>query len=253
MLRALASAWNRVLAKACLDASGQTEGGVRITGITITLVHMGDSITFGQYVDASVRWTTLVELAVRDELPDGVELHSINRGVSGETTRMGLERFPADVQSLEPDVMTLQFGLNDSNCWQTDRGLPRVSERAFVANLVEMIERGRRFGAGEIILATNHRTLRRIPLPSGEVYEEANARYSELAREVAAEAGVALCDIRARFEPMEDEELERMLLPYPDHLHLSQEGNAVYANAILPYVDRAVSAAIERGDVLERR
>ena len=49
------------------------------------------------------------------------------------------------MQELEPDVMTLQFGLNDCNCWETDRGLPRVSEEAFRANLIEMIERARLF------------------------------------------------------------------------------------------------------------
>ena len=42
-----------------------------------------------------------------------------------------------------------------------------MSEAAFVANLIEMIERGRVFGASHIILATNHRTLRRNVLPVG--------------------------------------------------------------------------------------
>ena len=103
--------------------------------------------------------------------------------------------------------MTIQFGLNDCNCWETDRGLPRVSEAAFVANLVEMIERGRVFGASEIVLSTNHRTLRRDVLPCGDVYEDRNAHYSETVREVADETGVVLCDIRAAFEPFGDEEL----------------------------------------------
>lgn len=165
---------------------------------------------------------------------------SVNRGISGQTTRMGLERFPSDVQDVGPDVMTLQFGLNDCNCWETDRGLPRVSEDAFVANLVEMVARARRFGAREIVMQTNHRTLRRAPLPSGEVFEDANARYSELIREAASATGAALCDIRKVFEPFDDDTLERMLLPAPDILHLSAEGNRVYADAIYPYVEAAV-------------
>lgn len=214
---------------------------------TVTVVYMGDSITFGQYVEPALRWSSIVDRRLRPVLAErGLALESHNRGISGETTRMGLERFPADVQEARPDVMTLQFGLNDCNCWQSDEGLPRVSERAFTANLVEMIERARRFGATSIILSTNHRTLRRSTLPSGEVYEDANARYSELARTVAAETGVALCDIRAAFEPYSDDELERLLLPFPDQLHLSAEGNAVYAEAIWPYVSVAVDAAAPR-------
>ena len=64
--------------------------------------------------------------------------------------------------------MTLQFGLNASNCWDTDRGLPRVSEAAYEANLVEMIARARKFGARHIVLSTNHPTLRHRPLASGQ-------------------------------------------------------------------------------------
>ena len=218
---------------------------------TITVVHMGDSITFGQYLDPSLRWTTLIEDHLNDSFGDDVEIRAFNRGISGETTRMGLERFPRDVQDLRPEVMTLQFGLNDCNCWMSDDGLPRVSEAAFRANLVEMIERARRFGARAIVLATNHRTLRRDVLPSGEVYEDANERYSEIVREAAEVAGVDLCDIRAAFDPFDDEKLAAMLLPAPDLLHLSEEGNAAYAEAIWPHVRRATAAALE-GTLLER-
>lgn len=210
---------------------------------TITVVHMGDSITFGQYLDPALRWTTLIEEHANEAFEE-LEFRSFNRGISGETTRMGLERFARDVQDLEPQVMTLQFGLNDCNCWETDRGLPRVSEAAFSANLVEMIERARRFGAEQIVLSTNHRTLRRDVLPSGEVYEEANARYSELVRSVVAETGVTLCDIRDVFEPFDDEKLAQMLLPKPDLLHLSAAGNEVYAKAIWPFVEASVGAVL---------
>ena len=123
----------------------------------VTVVFMGDSITEGQYVEESSRWTHLVSASLNLKyLKSPVNLLFVSRGVSGETTRQGLERFPADVQNLQPDVMTLQYGLNDCNCWVTDRGLPRVSEPAYRANLIEMIDRARAFGAGEIVLSTNH-------------------------------------------------------------------------------------------------
>src|SRR5215471_3369660 len=106
--------------------------------IAVTLVHMGDSITFGQHLDPTYRWTTLVyDWLDKIYRSTSVHIRSLNRGISGETTRMGLERFPQDVQNMLPDVMTLQFGLNDCNCWVTDKGLPRVSPTAFRANLVE--------------------------------------------------------------------------------------------------------------------
>src|SRR6185295_10439447 len=94
----------------------------------VTIVFMGDSITAGQYVDPALRWTSLISdsIIVKYEMTS-VNFLMLNSGVSGETTRQGLERFPADVQQHRPDIMTLQFELNDCNCWVTDAGLPRVS------------------------------------------------------------------------------------------------------------------------------
>lgn len=217
----------------------------------ITVVYMGDSVTVGQHIDPALRWTSLVDQRLRGQFGDAVGTQ--NSGVSGETTRMGLERFPHAVQEFGPEVMTLQFGLNDCNCWRTDEGHPRVSPPAFVANLNEMIDRARLFGAVEIILATNHRTLRRGPLPSGEAYEEANARYNGLIREVAAGSEVTLCDIWGAFVPYDDAALERMLLPAPDALHLSEEGNRVYCDAIWPYVRDSVSRVLTGKGALANR
>lgn len=204
---------------------------------------MGDSITFGQHIDPAVRWTSLVSDRLVDRYRGtDIAIESINSGVSGETTRMGLERFPRDVQAFEAPVVTIQFGLNDCNCWETDRGLPRVSPDAFVANLVEMVARARKFGARHLVLATNHRTLRWSLLPSGEPYEEANARYSALVRAVAKDVDVELCDIRAVFERFNKTQLEDLLLGPPDQLHLSEAGNLVYADAIWPQIAAAVAA-----------
>ncbi|MCH7603342.1 MAG: SGNH/GDSL hydrolase family protein [Planctomycetes bacterium] len=209
----------------------------------ISLIHMGDSITFGQYLDPSLRWTTIVSNCNRKVFA-GLDLEIVARtyGVSGETTRMGLERFPQDVQDYTPDILTLQYGLNDCNCWATDKGHPRVSEAAFEANLLEMIARTRVFGAKEIILSTNHRTLRRDTLASGEVYEDANARYCDIVREVARQAEVMLCDIQMTFDGFSDEQLARMVMPTPDLLHLSEEGNRVYADTIYPYIRQSIES-----------
>jgi lysophospholipase L1-like esterase len=206
---------------------------------------MGDSITAGQYVDPALRWTSLIgDAVVVRYLTTPINFLILNCGVSGETTRQALERFPADVQQHRPDIMTLQFGLNDCNCWVTDAGLPRVSEAAFRANLVEMIERARRFGAGRIILSTNHPTLRHKVLLSGDSLETRRQRYNDHIRGVAAEAGVEFCDIDEGFGKLDDTELEPLLLPYPDQVHLSIEGHRRYAALIEPYVTRAISDVV---------
>ena len=224
--------------------SGQGREGNTLAKL-ITIVCMGDSITFGQHLDPTLRWSSLLHAHYDARFQDtDIHVQVLNCGISGETTRMGLERFPNDVQSAQPDIMTLQFGMNDCNCWLSDHGLSRVSLPAYRANLVEMIERARRSGCRHIILSTNHVSLRRKPMLSGERYDDANARYSRTLRAVADEMGVALCDMRRTFESFAADELERLLLPYPDHLHLSAEGNKVYFRTIFPQVDAALEQVL---------
>ena len=214
----------------------------------MTLVFMGDSITAGQYVVPASRWTDLVAARVRRTLEANAEspYYFYNRGISGETTRQGLERFARDVQEARPDVMTLQFGLNDCNCWDTDRGLPRVSEPAYRANLVEMIDRARHFGVKQIILSTNHRTLRRKKLANNRTLEENRIRYNETVREVAARTGAELCDIDKGFDRFSDEQLRELLLPEPDLLHLSPKGHDHYADLVFPQVMEAVHRCLKQ-------
>ena len=209
----------------------------------LTLVFFGDSITEGQYVHHSLRWAELVSNRLKAQFADRLDperqFHYVH-GISGETTRQGLERFPRQVQQLCPDVLTIQFGLNDCNCWDSDRGAPRVSPQAYRANLIEMIDRARRFGTREIILSTNHPTLRFKTLVSGETLEIRRVAYNRIVREVAREHGVQLCDIEQAFAFATPEALAGFLLPEPDVLHLSPSGHRIYADAIFPFISQAV-------------
>ena len=208
----------------------------------VRVVCMGDSITVGQFISPTQRWTTLLERSLQESLgTESVEV--LNQGLNGETTRGGLERFPVAVQALEPAILTLQYGMNDCNCWQSDKGAHRVSIEAFTANLLEMVDRSRRFGVGDVILITNPRSLRQARMVNGELYEEANARYSQAMREVAVKAEVTLCDVRAAFSDLTPEQLEPLLLPPPDCLHLTERGHVKYAEIVLPYVQAALPSA----------
>lgn len=213
-----------------------------------TLVFFGDSITEGQYVHHSLRWTEVASNRLKEHFRSRVaadrQYHYVH-GVSGETTRQGLERFPRQVQQLRPDVLTIQFGLNDCNCWDSDLGLPRVSPAAYRANLIEMIDRARRFGVGQIILSTNHPTLRHRPMAGGETLEQRRVVYNDIVREVARDTGVTLCDIEAAFAFATRDDLQRLLLPEPDVLHLSPEGHQVYVDAIFPVLTTAVDKFLE--------
>jgi lysophospholipase L1-like esterase len=214
----------------------------------LTVVFFGDSITEGQYVHHSLRWAEMTTNRLRAEFAsrlDPARMFFYVNGISGETTRQALERYPRQVQQLAPDVLTIQFGLNDCNCWDSDRGVPRVSEAAYRANLVEMIERARRFGTRQIVLSTNHPTLRHRPLISGETLEQRRAKYNDIVREVARETSVTLCDVAEAFAFASQEQLADLLLPEPDVLHLSPAGHQIYSDAITPALIRAVNLVLD--------
>ena len=170
------------------------------------LVCIGDSITAGQFLEPAEAWPALLNTS-----------HEVfSRAVPGDTTRMGLERFPRDVQRMEPGIVVIQFGHNDANRWDTDRGLPRVSELAFMANLIEMADRVRTFGAEPYVCSLT---------PSRRCVQHADDvdRYDQLVRKVSHEVGVRLIDVRAAFE-------EGWLMD--DGLHLTAAGQRGYAATV---------------------
>lgn len=115
------------------------------------MVVLGDSIAFGQFSPPHETWVHLLSQVA----PMPID----NFSWPGDTTRIALERSLPLVQKDKCDVAYIQYGINDSNAWQTDLGEPRVSRDAFAQNLAEMVSRCRAAGAKRVILASNHQTL----------------------------------------------------------------------------------------------
>ena len=108
------------------------------------VIAFGDSITYGQNVRSSEAWPAVLERLTGHDVR--------NEGVCGETTRLGLERFPKAVQLHEPDVVCIQYGCNDANRWASDLGPERVGIDAYVANIADLIARCAAVEAKPIVL-----------------------------------------------------------------------------------------------------
>lgn len=169
------------------------------------VVCIGDSITAGQFQD--VAWPSLLT---------GHDVH--NAGVSNDTTRLGLERFPTDVQERKPDAVVIQFGLNDCNRWETDNGLPRVSLRAWEANLIEMVERCRVFDARPFLCTIT-------PSHKSKQHAAAVVSYDSALRDVANLMDVPIVDVRAAFRDHDG-------LLMDDGVHLTVAGHEQFASVV---------------------
>jgi lysophospholipase L1-like esterase len=166
--------------------------------IGINVIFFGDSICHGQFVSPHKTWVNRISSELYAINPDTVVL---NPSHSGDTTRMALEKMPFDVQSHGVDLIFIQFGINDSNFWDSDRGMPRVSERAFEANLHEIISRAKNFGAKIVFLNTNHPITKKITLNRKLIELQAgSSKYNEITRKVSTESeGVRLIDSEISF------------------------------------------------------
>lgn len=211
------------------------------------VVFFGDSICFGQRTSPHRTWVTRLsgelERIVQDE-----PVVAVNSSVNGNTTRMALERVGTDLQSEQPDLAYVQFGLNDANFWQSDSGHPRVSLRAYESNLLEIIERARLSGAVKVIIGTNHLTV-----PGGIMEQKMSPRaprsyrdnimiYNEAVRRVADAAGASLVDIEEAWiaGPESRGQAEGHL--DPDGLHLSLLGHDFYFELLSPHFAAEVRA-----------
>lgn len=213
---------------------------------TVKITFFGDSIFVGQGVSIYRGWVTrIAEFLDEYGKETGQEFLVTNASVNGRTTRQALEDMPYTVQSHGVDILVVQFGLNDCNYWATDRGLPRVSVGAFIENLKEIIQRGRRFGARKIILNNSHPTSRVNELiPGAQItYEDSNREYSHAINEMAQSLGpdVIFQDVYKYFSKLMAEHewgIDRYLLS--DGLHLNLAGHDAYYALMQPLIQSAV-------------
>ena len=195
----------------------------------------GDSICCGQFVSPHLIWVNQLSAFLHNRIPN---FWLNNPSISGNTTRMALERMPFDVQAHGIDVFYTQFGMNDCNFWNTDQGLSRVSKSAFKQNLVEVIERARNFGATKVFIGTNHPTPKITNFDGLDFsYQDSNKIYNNLIREVAIESDAILVDHESAWnEQIRDiEDLKRHLLK--DQIHLSVSGHKLYFDLFMKVLE----------------
>ena len=90
-----------------------------------TIVAFGDSITAGFAVRRG--FPSLWKEMLQQKFPEA-KVEMINSGISGDTSQDGLARLDWAVLSYEPDLVTINFGINDA--------VLDISVDEFKANLI---------------------------------------------------------------------------------------------------------------------
>jgi acyl-CoA thioesterase-1 len=112
------------------------------------IVAFGDSLTAGYGTDAGNSYPDFLE---KDLAAKGFHYHVVNAGISGNTTKDGLDRLD-DVLALKPVLVIVAFGGNDGL-----RGLPIDSTRKNLDQIVSTLQHaGTRVVLGGITLPPNY-------------------------------------------------------------------------------------------------
>jgi len=175
-----------------------------------TVVCLGDSVTGVYYHTGGLRaYPEMLEIALRQHYPQAT-LRVVNAGISGHTTRLGLDRLERDVLAHRPDLVSVAFGLND---------LTSIPLDAFRTNLVSIVERCREIGA-QVVLCTPNAVIDTAARPVGRLEE-----YCRIIRDVCAEKQVALCDQYAAAMRLRADDAWAWRLTMSDEIHPNMDGH----------------------------
>lgn len=149
-----------------------------------------------------------------------------NASISGNTTRMALDRMSFDVYRKPFDAIIIQFGINDCNRWLTEKGYNRVSALSFKANLSEIIERILQLGCKNIMINTNHHTNKQYIINDLQVnHNDDNIIYNNIIRKV-----YDIYKENCQLSDMENLIKSNYLLN--DGIHLNINGHEQYFNIL---------------------
>jgi len=158
------------------------------TNRAVNIVCHGHSVPAGYFrtpvVDAPNAYPHLLFLGLKQRFPFAV-INVIVTAIGGETSDGGVARFEKDVLACKPDVLTIDYGLNDRRL-----GLEKTR-----TNLVSMIKRAQERNVAVILLTPTADTAAKLDNPKDPLNQQA-----ELIRSLAKEYRVALVDSLAEFQ-----------------------------------------------------
>ena len=132
------------------------------SGFLPTASHSVRIVTFGDSTTATARdWAPEIKEVYSDCLPaalapQGVAAIVINAGIGDTTTRQAVGRLDRDVRQHHPDLVVVQFGINDS--WiDVDEGRtkPRLTRTEFRRNLTLIARQLTHDGTRVILMTPN--------------------------------------------------------------------------------------------------
>ncbi len=201
---------------------------------TVNIVCHGHSVPAGYFVTPRVdtfnAYPHLLHKGLADAFPYSV-VNVIVTAIGGEQSESGAERFDRDVLSLRPDVVTIDYGLNDRSI-----GLQRA-KKAWTT----MIEKAKKAGVKVVLLTPTGDLSSKLDDPSDPLN-----RHAAQIRALAAEHHVGLVDSLALFKGYVKRGGKlRDLMSQVNHPN--RKGHDLVANSLLSWFPKPSSASLPKG------
>jgi lysophospholipase L1-like esterase len=241
-------------------------GSVLATEKEITVVTFGDSTT------ATRGPLKVYSRIIQEEIAyHGPSVRVINSGIGGNSTQRARARFDKDVMAHNPDVVVIQFGINDSavDVWKDPPATePRVPLDTYTENLQHFIRTLKQHNSQVVLMTPNPLCwtdkLRQLYGKSPYIPADEDGfnvilkQYAEQARVVAQQEDVPLIDIYDQFQKhgaVEGQHISDLLL---DGMHPNTLGQRKVADAILTALsesdtDQPLIASISRETLWSNR
>ena len=113
--------------------SGASQAAAPKTGVTKTVLVLGDSLSAAHNIAANEGWANLLEVRLGKMEPPW---RVVNASISGETTLSGRHHLPELLETYKPAVVVLELGANDGL-----RGLPLDAMRDNLAAMIDMAQK----------------------------------------------------------------------------------------------------------------
>ena len=213
-------------------------------------------VTFGDSTTATRGPLVVYSMILEKELPAaGFPVKVINAGIGGNTTQQAVARFEKDVLQHQPQLVIIQFGINDSTAdvWRKPPVTKsRISLEQYAANLRTLIKQLQDKQIAVILMTPNSMrwTANLKEMYGKPPYDPDNPdgfnlflkSYAEMVRKIAKEEKVPLVDVYAAFENHEKKgkkQSTRDLLL--DGMHPNTAGQRMVADLLIPQIKTALS------------
>jgi acyl-CoA thioesterase-1 len=187
------------------------------SGGRVRIVAFGDSITQGYAVAHGFPyfWKRLLQARYKSAT---IEMQ--NEGISGDTTLDGLSRLPYSVIQFMPDLVTINFGINDAAYG--------ITLQEFRDNLYTMVDRVIADCGSEVLLLSSQ------PLLTPH-FDRLVMTYYRAIEEVAQEADVGYVDVFGAWmrHVKEETPLEAFIISGLDHPN--EEGYKIIAEELMSH------------------